>query len=449
MARMQFGITAFERARGDLPELPVINMFVEEAPTEETGVVLQSRPGLEETAVLGSGPIGTLFRKDGVLGGAQFAVSGGMLYSGTTSVGAVVGSGPWSIDGFEDQIFIAGGGPLYTYDGVTLVPVSFPDGANVTKVVVGASRAICLRADTETYYFSDPLSETIGALSFISAESQPDRLRDILFIDDIAILFGAETVEFHPNTGDPNLPYQPLEGRVFEAGVQATGCAAAFGSTFAWITDNNRICLSDPDNVISNAGLEAKIEASTAVSLWAFWLEGTEFLALRLDTQTYVFTDRAKTWHEFSSWDETNWLPCCFAGGVFGSGVSGSLMAWTGAHSDLGGVLERRFRFGAPLNSGSASVNNIQLRTDPGNTPFLTGTYADPVVELRLSRNTGKTWGNWKQAKLGAQGDYRKRVRWIGLGMAGYPGLFGEVRLTDPVPLRVSEVLLNEPWGGV
>ena len=39
--RMQFGLSAFTRSRGDLPELPVVNMFAEQAPTEEGGVVLQ------------------------------------------------------------------------------------------------------------------------------------------------------------------------------------------------------------------------------------------------------------------------------------------------------------------------------------------------------------------------------------------------------------------------
>jgi len=56
--RLQFGLTAQERARGDLPELPVINMFAEEAPTEETGIVLQSRPGLlDRVEDMGAGPV--------------------------------------------------------------------------------------------------------------------------------------------------------------------------------------------------------------------------------------------------------------------------------------------------------------------------------------------------------------------------------------------------------
>jgi hypothetical protein len=448
--RLQFGLSSFERARGNLPELPVINMFAEAAPTEAQGVVLQSRPGLSDrSADMGAGPVQALFKGDGVLDSALYGVSGASLYTGSTVIGAVDGAGPFFLAGYEDKLFVAGGGSLWGYDGTTLAAVTFPDTASVRKVLVGASRAICLRADTEKFYWSDVLSSNIDALSFATAESQPDRLKDALFIDDVLILFGAETVEFWPNTGDADLPFQPLEGRVFERGIKATGCAVQFGTTFAWVTDANQVCLTDPESIISNAGLEALIADSASVRLWTFLLEGTEFLALRLDTRTFVYSLRSKLWSEFASWGQDNWLPACYAGGVFGSAVDGTTMAWGAAHLDLGGVMERRFRAGAPLNSGAVAVNHLMLRTDPGETPYLSGDYADPTVELRMSRNAGRTWGNWRTTTLGSQGDYGKRVQWTACGTYGQPGVFAEFRLTDPVGLRVSDVFVNEPWGGL
>jgi hypothetical protein len=450
MARMQFGLSAFERARGDLPELPVINMFAEEAPTEETGVVLQSRPGLSDrSADMGAGPVQALFKGDGVLTGGLYGVSGASLYSGATLIGAVDGTGPFSMAGYEDSLLIAGGGSLWGYNGATLAAVAFPDAANVSKVLVGASRAICIRADTEKFYWSDVLSTTIDALSFATAESQPDRLKDALFIDDILILFGSETVEFWPNTGDADLPFQPLEGRVFERGIKATGCATEFGATFAWVTNDNQVCMSDPDNIISRPGLEALIEASATVRLQTFQMEGTEFLWLRIDAGDWVFSARSKLWSEFASYGSNNWLPACFAGGVFGSSQDGKTLAWGSGHLDMGGVLERRFRAGFPLNAGGVMVNNILLRCNVGVTGYLTGDYADPVVEMRRSLDASKTWGSWRSASLGAQGQYRTKVQWTACGMAGQPGWLSEFRVTDPVPLRVSDVRINEIFGGI
>jgi hypothetical protein len=450
MPSIQFGTSSYQRSRGNLPSLPVINMFVEKADPETKGIALQSRPGLEETGTdLGTSAVEALFQKDGVLSGAQFAIGDYKLFESGSSLGSIDGAGPYFIDGYEDFLFAAGGGGLWGYDGSTLSEVAFPDGAQVTKVVVGASRAICLRADTETFYWSDTLTSTIDSLSFATAESQPDRLRDMLFIDDALILFGAETVEFWPNTQDNDLPFQPLEGRVFEVGVKKTGAATAFGPSFAWVTNHGRVCVGDESTVVSNEGLEAKILASSQCRLFTFPIDASEFLALRLDEETHVYSQRYGRWSEFQSHDEDNWVPQCQANGVFGSAIDGRMLRFGSDWTDMGGVLERRFRCGAPLDSGELTVFNLVLRSNVGTTTYLTGDYANPRVELRVSRNAGKTWGNWKDKRLGEQGDYRKKVHWPALGMFGQPGMMGEIRVTDPVDWRVSDVLINEPFGGL
>lgn len=451
MAALSFGLSSYDRLRGSMVELPVVNMFAESSPSEE-GPSLQSRPGLEETGTsLGDGPVDALFQKDGVLGGLQFAVSNGALYRTGVSLGAINGDGPFFIDGYEDFLFVAGGGDLWGYDGTTLAAVTFPDDANVTKVLVGSSRAICLRADTETYYWSDPLTDDIGGLDFSSAESQPDRLRDALFIDDTLILFGAETVEYHPNTNDNDLPFQPLEGRVMEVGIRNTGACTAFGPSFAWVTNTHSVCIQDETNVVSNEGLEARIKASTTCRLWTFFLDATEMLALTLDGETQVFNPRSPApsrWTEYQSAGQDNWVPHCFAADQFGSSIDGRLMRFSDGWEDLGGTLERRFRAGLIMDAGTLTLDNLQLRANPGRTGYLTGDYADPIVEVRFSRDGGATWGNWKWTTLGTQGKYRNRVQWNACGMFGPPGVLCEFRVSDPVDVRISSVRANEQLTG-
>jgi hypothetical protein len=447
MPAIQFGLSSYERAEGDLPGLPVVNMYAEG--TDSEGNVLQSRRGLSDRAAnMGSGPVEALFRRDGVVSGNLLGVSGGSLYSATTSVGVVGGSGPVSIAGNETGVLVTHGLGLYSYDGTTFAAVSFPDSANVIKVIEGASRFIAIREGTGKFYFTPSLAQTFDALDFATAESEPDQLLDAVFIDDILVLFGKESIEFWPNTGDSLLPFRPLEGRVIEKGVKATGCATTFGSGFAWVTNENRVCFRDENSVLSNAGLEARIAASTNVRLFTFILDGNEFLALRLDTETQVFNQRAGTWSKFASYGQTNWIPQCFADGVFGSSVDGKTLQWGNGYQDLGGVLERRFRAGYPINGGGFIVNNLMVRTNPGNTPDLAGNYADPTIEARLSRDAGKTWGAWMPESLGQQGSYKDKVNWRALGQASYPGFIAELRVTDPVPFRASDVLINEPWGG-
>lgn len=447
--QVPIGTTSFERARGNLPTLALVNMFAEAAPTEETGIALQSRPGLDDrTAAMGAGPVAGLFKGDGVIDGALYGISGGQAYRETTALGAVDGTGPASIAGFEDKLFFNAGGSVKVWDGASLTSVILPDNAPARKLIVGGSRLVYIRADTEKFYWSNVLSTTIDGLSFASAENQPDRALDILFWTDTLLIFGSETVEPWPNTGDANLPFQVLEGRIFRRGIRATGCATLFGPTYAWVTDRNQVCIETPDNIISWAGLEAVIEASATCSLFAFYLEGTEFLGLRLDTRFFAFSYRSRLWSEFTAYGQANWLPQCFAAGVFGSSADGVTMAWGSDWTDLGGVMDRRFRGGILLNSGGLTVNNFTIRTNPGETGYLTGTYADPSIEVRFSRDGGRSWGEWKRRSLGAQGEYRRLIRLNACGMFGHPGFMFEGRVSDPVDFRVSDVRINEPLGG-
>lgn len=447
MPALQFGLSSYERAEGDIAELPVVNLYAEQTASE--GVVLQSRRGLaDRSADMGSGPVAALYKRDGVLSGALMGVSGGYLYRETMEIGEIVGGGPVSIAGNETGIMIAAGSSLYAFDGSTLSEVAFPDSASVIKVVEGASRFVAIRANSGKFYFTPPLGQTFDALDFATAESESDQLLDALFIDDALILFGSESGEFWPNTGDNNLPFQPLQGRTLERGIKATGCATSLGSTFAWVTDIGTVCVGDENNIISNPGLQARINASATVSAFNFFIDGVEFLAVRLDDETQVYNPATGTWSEFASNGQTNWLAACHAGGVFGSGVDGKTLAFGTGYEELGGVLERSFRAGLPINGGGVAINRLSLRANPGNTDFLTGDYADPTVEMRQSGDAGKTWGLWQPASLGVQGSYRDRVEWRALGLASQPAFLAEFRVSDPVAFRVAGVFVNEPWGG-
>lgn len=439
--------SSYERGEGDIAPGVLINMYAEQTDTE--GVVLQSRPSMaDRLADMGAGPVEALYRRSGVVSGALMGVSGGKLYNGSTVVGTMSGVDTVSIAGNETGVMATAGSVLYSYDGTTFATVAFPDSASVIKVLEGASRFVAIRKNSGKFYFTPPLAQTFDPLDFATAESESDALLDALFIDDILILFGAETVEFWPNTGSSTLPFQPLQGRVFERGIRATGCATPLGPSFAWITDKNQVCFQDETNIISNQGIEERLAASVTARAFNFFIDGMEFLAIRMDEETQVFNLRAGTWSEFASNGVANWVAQCFADGVFGSAIDGRTMQWGSGRADLGGVLERRFRAGAPLNGGGLHLSKIGLRCNPGNTTFLSGTYSDPQIEMRLSRDAGKTWGVWRSRSLGAQGEYRKRIEWRSLGLASQPGVLAEFRLVDPVDLRVSGAFYNEMFGG-
>lgn len=449
MPPLQFGSSSYERAEGDIPELPVINMYGEQTPSE--GFVLQSRRGLaDRSADMGAGPVEALFMRDLVLGSQLYGVSGGVLYQETAPIGPISGTGPVSMAGNEIGLMASAGRSLHFYDGTTLSTVAFPDGANVAHVSVGGSRYWMVRKDTGKLYFTDALESDVEALDFLTAESLPDRLLQTLWIDGALIGFGSESIEFFQQTGNAELPLVPLTNMVIEKGIRATNCATGLGPTFACVTNENNVILQSENNVISNPGLQARIAASANVRLFTFLLDGMEMLALRLDEETQVYNPLTRLWSEFATYGLSNWGVRCEASGVFGSAIDGKTLEW-GAYTDAqatNGVLERRWRAGAPINAGGLSIDNLQLRVNVGQTAVLEGNDAEPIIERGLSRDAGQTWGEWDGVSLGKQGEYRKKVEWRAQGLASRPAFLTEFRCTHPVPLRVSDVLINEPWGG-
>lgn len=437
------------RDRGDLPYLPLINFFAEQSEAEGK-VVLQSRPGLQTYSTFSDVPVRALYSEPGVFDGALFSVLGYYVFRNTSVVGEIDGQFPISIDSFGSNVFFAGGSHLWVYNGTTLETVDIPDNHQILRVVVGASRIIATVRGSQRFYWSDVLSTTIDALSFAEAENTPDNILDALFLGDTLILFGEASVEFWTINDDPDLPFTPLLGRAFPKGIKATGNVTKLGTSFAWVTNENKVCIGTPDNVISNRQIEVEIEESPSSSLWAFFIEGTEFLALRLYGKTWVYNTLSGSWSVFSSYGINNWDACCYANNIFGSGTSGKLMTWSEEHVDEDiGTLERRFRVWAPLNGEYIKVNSLSVRANTGTTPFREGEYENPRLEMRMSKDGGRSWSLWEDRKLGKTGEYRTYVRWLSLGAFSYPGGMFEFRLTDPVPLRVTGVYVNEAADGV
>lgn len=443
--QIPFATGNYRRIEGDLPELRVKNFYGEEAPTEDSGVALQSRPPLVANGSMAA-PVQQLFRRDLVLGSTLYGVAGGYLYNGSTQVGAIDGTEFTSMAGNEIGLMVTSGGTLYFYDGTVLLPVVFPDDADVAHITTGGSRFWAVRKNTGKLYWTDPLESDVEALDFLTAESLPDRLLQSLWIDGGLIAFGKESIEFYQQTGNAELPIKPLINMVIEKGIKQTGCACAYGHTFAFVTNENQVCIQSERQVISDPGLERRIEQSANVTLFTFLIGGTEFLALRYDTGTEVWV-RGK-WYEFTSYGYANWLPTCWADGIFGAS-SGELLEWGEGHEDYDQtVLDRTFRAGFALHDSGVRVSNLEVRCNPGQTPYLNGQYAEPFLEMRHSRDGGQTWSDWFPGSVGKQGEYAKRVRWRGLGKFSQPGFLAEFRMTAPVPLRVSDVRLNEKWGG-
>lgn len=452
MTSLVFGTSAYSRTRGNLPELPLINMFVEATPTTASNVVLQSRPGMEVAATRGSGPIYGLYQAAGVVSGSVITVSGSTVFVGETVLGTILGDGPVSFAASETELLINAGAGIYRTNGSTLTLVSFPDNADVYKLVSSSGYFVALRRGTQQLYFSGVLDgASWQALDYASAENDPDPLIDAQVVNDMLVLLGSRSVEFWVKTGDPDAPFQPTEGRVFQKGVIGPGCSCVFDNTVAWIGSNHIVYIAGnvPER-ISDAGIEERIGQSDSFLLWCFAFEGHEFLVVRLSQGSWLFDAQTRQWCEFQTYGRANWRVRAASqdGTFFGDDEDGSVWQFAAGHRDGDGPLERRFRAGAPISGGTVSADNVRLTVNVGETTDLTGYTADPSVEMRTSRDGGRQWGIYRASPLGAQGNYRTRCEWRRCGLFDDPGMLAEFRVVDPVPFRVSGVGINEMGGG-
>jgi hypothetical protein len=451
MPTVGYGVGAYRRSNGALPPLRLINMFVEQSKTSEGGVALLSRPGLGLLATNGDGPIRSLYSKQGTFTGDVFSVSDSTLYRGTSSIGTIAGTGPVSIVGGESEIIVTRGSTPKSYNGTNFADITFPDTADVIAVEYIGNLFVFVRADTHKIYWSDPLDgRTINALDFFSAEREPDWLLDVKALGDNLWLFGQSTVEVWQHTGDSDLPFTRLEQVTFDKGIMDTGCVVKADNSLVFIGDNGTVYrIADTPTRVSDHWLEERILDSASWSMFTFIYEGHEFVAIRLASETFAYDCATGEWCELQT-NGGNWIAQCatMVGRIayFGHSSTGQIMGWD-EWDDMGDEMERRFSFAQQLDT-PASIDRISIWCNPGQTTVESGQGSDPTIELRLSDDAGNTWSDWDGDSLGAQGAYRQVPEWRSLGMFDFPGLLGEVRVTDPVPLRVSAVKINDPAGG-
>lgn len=454
MPSIAYGASAYKRTNGNFPELKLINMFVEKADTSENQVALLSRPGLGLLATNGTGPINGLFSKRGTLSGDVFSISGTTLYRGTTSLGSVsaCGTGVARFAGGYGEVLFTRGGKLMRYNGTAISTPTFPDTANVTAVCFIGSLFVAVKGDTTAkFYWSAPLDgSSWDALDFATAEREPDSLLDIEVLGDNIWLFGQQSIEAWAHTGAADLPFSRLENVAFDKGIHSTGCVVPADNSLFFVGSDRIIYrVSDVPQRVSDHGIEGRILASSTARLFSFRHEGHEFVCLRLDDETLAYDCATQEWCEFQS-SQGQWIvsQACMVNSVayLGHQTTGQIMGWS-EWDDMGAELERRFTAALPLDN-PASIDRVALWANTGQTPLLTGQGSEPLIEMRLSTDAGNTFDEWDQADLGSQGAYRTVAEWRALGMVDFPGALFEFRLTDPVPLRISAVKVNDPAGG-
>jgi hypothetical protein len=444
-----YGIQTYRR--GDLPRIRLTNLYVEQTPASRAQIALMARPGLEAYTELGFGPIRGMFATPGAVGDGLFTVSGPTLYNDNTALGTIPGSLRVSMASSAAQLLIANDTDLNLSDGATVAPVVFPDGAGVSSVAFINGYFLAARTGTQRFYWSTILDGSLwDGLDYASAERSPDNLVAIWVVSDQIWMFGEVTTEIWVPTGDGDVPFQRIEGRLYDQGCLARDTVAKMDNSIFWVGHDFKVYRGDSTPFrVSDFGIEQAIQESDIEDLraWSFPWIGSLFYVLTTSSGTFAFNAATGQWSDFASFGLDSWRAHV---GVFreqevigGDAVNGQLWKLsTTKLLDGEDPIERRWTVLLP---NATPLDNIFVDASSGETPDVD---ADPIAELRLSRDGGNTFDDWRQASVGKMGQYRARCAWRRLGAVDGDGLVMDFRLTDPTVWRVSSIRMNEALGG-
>jgi hypothetical protein len=421
--RLKFAPFTYNREDG-LPGARLLNMHPEPTPVSG-GFALLQRHGLASSYSLGTAGVRGLYQQDGVFGGDVFAVAGTDLYRGTDSLGTVALGTHAKFAGSPTQLVVVVGGSAYCYDGSTLTAIDV-DGQTVSDVALIGDRFYFSVVDDDRVYFSALDDATsVDALSFFTADGIPDAIVGLAALNDRLVIFGRTSTEFWQQTGDPDAPLIRSQGTSY-----TRGCVSARS-------------IGAPKRVSHHAMEEAVRECETPdaiVGLAVSW-DGNDFVVLNVPgTGTYALHIETEQWAEWSSHGQAMFRcdTATMVQGVahLGDRLTGTVFTLDHDRTDDGDPMHCIASCLAP----AGVIHSLELACAKG---VGLEDNEEPIVEMRYSRDGGRTWGTWNRRSLGLIGDYETRVRWTRLGDCRRERLI-EFRVTSPVMVSLQDVQVNE-----
>jgi hypothetical protein len=453
MPRIPWALQSYKHRNLPISAQQVINWFPEQEPRDAAApVVLLPTPGLRLFSTLPQGPI----RGRHVMGASLYVVAGSVLYeldvTGAQSArGTIPGSGPVDIDdnGTQMGIAVPSTGQLFYYTPATgtLAQVSDTDFETAVSVACLGGYTICPRVDSNTFAWSavGDMSDW-QSLDFASAEGASDNIIRIKRVNEQLWIFGERTTEVWTQSGNPDAPFQRLNGAFVERGTAARFSYSSRLSVPYWLGDDRVVYQGNGTTPtrISTHPIEQAIGGYTDVSDargFVYEQEGHVFYVLTFPTggDTWVYDATTQAWHERES--EGDEYGGCWRGldaAAFGGAVivgdlnDGRLYVVDPTVYDEDGAEIIRVASTAPLlNEGRRMLFPMieaDMQTGVG---LVSGQGSDPVVWMNFSDDGGRTWSYNKQGSLGAMGRYRARVIWRRCGMSR-ERVF-RLQISDPV----------------
>lgn len=151
------------------------------------------------------------------------------------------------------------GGNVHGLSGIEM-----PDGNPPTQVTTLKSYVVVAVGKTDRFYYVKPGEVTIGGLDFATAESAPDEIVSLQTLQDTVWMIGKSVTEIWYVTGDIDLPFAPVSGRVYDRGAIPGTVVKIKGTLYLVDQDYIAYAIGGGPQRISNHGVEEQIRLALA-----------------------------------------------------------------------------------------------------------------------------------------------------------------------------------------
>lgn len=395
------------------------------------------RPGLEAYIDLGTGlPIDGLFWWDKQR--VVLAVSAGRVWKIIDAVGTKVeltGSTALQqgqIVTFADdgvKTVMANGGQMVHTDLSTLTTMADPDAPTAVTHVAhldGYIHANEVGSGRDHWAEIGDLTDW-RALSFFSAESDPDDLvaMKVAFREIIAL--GRQSVEFWVNDGVA--PFSRIPGSAQPYGTEAANSLAQVGKTWMWLSNRRTLVTMQGRDVVEVSSpydrvIQRFVSVDDAVG-YTVSIDGYPIYVLNFPTAktTLAYNYQTQAWHKWGYWDAPRGeyqryrgQTYCFARawnqhlvGDYANGIiyKASRLTFT----DNGNPLRTLLRTGHISHGGTMTKrsNTIRLHCKRG---AGNAAVTDPQVMLRRRVDNRASWTQERWKSLGQVGQHTPYIDW-------------------------------------
>lgn len=435
----------------------LVNCFAEQVPNGKQPVRVTRAPGIPILSSPSSGTGRGLHEMDGTV----FCVTGNTLYSISsagvaTSIGTISGASKcWMATNGLQLVIGQAGGTWYTYDG-TLAAISDADFLSR-----GASSAAFIDnfiAYTEPssgrWFISDLTDATIyDPLDFATAEGAPDDVISLLVDHREVVLFGVNSTELWYNSGITGFPFERSPDGFMELGGVAVHGACKADNSVIWLASDRtlrRLQGRTPQRV-SHHGFEEKVRGYTTVSdceAYSYTFNGHICAVFRFPSAdaTWVLDLTTGELHERQSYGYGGWnisgVTECYGRVLVQNATTGAIGYFDNqTYTEFGATQRAEWTYQNIYGQNERiphSSLEIVCETGVG---LVTGQGSDPQLTLEMSNDGGRTWFTRPTRTIGAQGEYKTRVKWHRLG-ASRDRCY-RASISDPVQISVTDTILT------